>query len=282
MSMQGAPIPECITTSGDNCQPIQIAVLCDDNGPFIRRFIVSCETGNILGFTDLELDGSTPYAPVGSVNDCSSATPAIRSEILCDAGNASFEFIRTQVLNDSGAPVSTLDTELDGTTPYVVVGPIENCGVSGGSVRTRTVCDTGAVPVVNFLRTELLDSGGNVIATVDTTGDGTTPYVAVGPIDFECCQDCVPDAYRQRRDQLAGVAAWVRPAGAYLVTVKCRAVGDALNPPTITDAAANVTPLFVGDEETWVTTDATPLTGAFTVTNNDAGDLVTIVWVEVV
>ena len=173
MSMMGAPIPECFTTPGENCLPVQAVVLCDVNGatvtPFVRRYFFDCNSGSLLGFADTDLDGNA----------------------------------------------------------YVVSGTVDFC--SGGS-----------------------------------------------------CPDCVPDAFRQRRDQIAGIGAWVRPAGAYLVTVKCRAVGDVLNPPTITDAAGTITPLFVGDEETWQSPDGTPLSSTFTVITNDASDLITIVWVEVV
>jgi hypothetical protein len=281
MSHLGAPIPECVTSPDDNCQPVQITVLCDDNGPFIRRYIVSCPSGDVLGFTDHTLDGSTPYAPVGTVGDCNLAEPPIRSTVLCDGGNSLEPFLRVQVLNDSGAVISTLDFELDGTTPYVVVGPLEICGDSS-NIRSRVLCDSGASPTVEFLRTEVLDGAGNVIITIDTESDGVTPYVVIGPIAFECCNDCDSDAFRQRRDEIVGLGAWVRPATAQSVTVKCRAVGNPASPPTITDASATVTSLFVGDEETWTTPDGTPFSSPFTVATSDPGDMVTIVWVEVV
>lgn len=179
MTHLGAPIPECFSTPDNNCQPVQIVVLCDQYPPsgagdgalvpFLRRYIVDCSSGAIVGFVDTDFDGN----------------------------------------------------------PYVVVGTVQNC-----------------------------DSGN--------------------------CPDCTFDAFRQHREELVGVGAWLRPAGASSVTVKCRAVGNALTPPTITDANGVVTALFVGDEETWASPDGTPLSDGFTVTGNDAGDIITIIWLETI
>jgi hypothetical protein len=224
MSMTGAPIPECLPGDpGDNCQPVAFEILCDDFGPFLRRYQINCDTGSVIGISDTELDGVTAYATIGAVVNCG-----------------------------GDADVS--------------------------NVRTRTLCDTGNSNT-NFIRTEVLDAGGNVIATVDTEVDGVTPYVVVGPVDFECCQGCEADAYRQHREELVGAGVWARPAGASAVTVKCRAL-DAAGSATITDASAVVTPLFIGDEETWASPDGTPLSGAFTVTTTGAGDYITIFWLE--
>jgi hypothetical protein len=213
-----APIPECINTAGDECQPVQMVVLCDDNGPFLRRYIINCNIGVITGSSDTELDGTTPYVPVGTVT-------------LCDA----------------------------------------TCG----SLRTTVICDLGATPQVQFQRSEILDCNGNVTTTIDQLADGT-PYVPVGPLDFEC--DCLvcEDALEQFREHFEGVFTWVRPALVHMVTVKCRAL-DAPGSVTITDAASNTTPMFVGDEETWLG-EAEPLVGTFQVDGAGAGDVVTILY----
>lgn len=55
----------------------EFAFLCDDDGagavtPFLRRYTTS-STGAVT-VTDTELDGSTPYAPAGTVGAC--AAPA--------------------------------------------------------------------------------------------------------------------------------------------------------------------------------------------------------------
>lgn len=48
----------------------EIEVLCDDNGPFVRRYP---EAGPAV---DTELDGTTAYVPVGTVGTCS-PTPTV-------------------------------------------------------------------------------------------------------------------------------------------------------------------------------------------------------------
>jgi len=165
MSMTGAPIPECLTSSpGANCQPVSFEVLCDETGPFLRRYQINCDTGAVVGTSDTELNGVTAYTPVGAV-------------IVC-AGDAE-----------------------------------------------------------------------------------------------------VARVFRQHREELVGAGVWGRPSGASSVTVKCRAL-QSPGSATITDAAANVTPLFVGDEETWASPDGTPLSGTFTVTTTGPGDYITIVWLE--
>lgn len=179
MSMQGAPIPECLPSAGSNCQPTQAVILCDQHPPpdvgdgalvpFLRVYAYNCDTGTLIGFSDFDFDGNA----------------------------------------------------------FVVQGTVENCA------------------------------------------DGS-------------CPDCTFDSYRQHREQIVGAGAWVRPAGASSVTVKCRAVGNVLTSPTVTDVDAVVTPLFVGDEETWATPDGTPLSSGFTVTTVDPGDLITIIWLETV
>jgi hypothetical protein len=220
----GAPIPECLVTPGDNCVPVWVEVLCDDNQSFLRRYVVNCDTGDILGI---------------------------------------------------------FDTELDGTTPYVTVGTIEACagGAVSGDVETRKMCDLGAVPETPFLRTQVYNDSGIAVITVDTEVDGLTPYVAIGPIDFECaCEGCIESNWAQRRIHLVGISAWARPVNVREVTVKVRAL-DAAGSVTIDDGTT-VTPMFVGDEETWQAPSGEVFLGTFDVNLAGAGDIVTILWTE--
>jgi len=218
-----APIPECLPGDpGDNCQPIQFEILCDDNGPFLRRYQVNCDTGAVIATIDTLLDGVTAYVPVGTVVVCAETagtTVTIRS--LCDLG-------------------------------------------SGGAGFQDT-----------FLRVELRDENGAVISSFDTEADGVTPYVPVGPIDFDCdCLECVETELSARREHFVGVFSWALPVGVVRFTVKIRALGG-VGTVTVTDNAANTTPMFVGDEESWGNGDAT-LVLPFTVDGADAGDIVTI------
>jgi hypothetical protein len=222
--MPGAKIPECLTTAGDECQPVQLEVLCDDNGPFLRRYQINCDNGAILGVVDTLLNGTTLYAPVGTITVCAeSLAVTVEARQLCDLG--------------SGLP----------------------------GFQT------------SFLRVEVRDEDGALLSSFDVEADGVTPYVVVGPVDFDCdCLECLETEISPRRENLAGVSSWAMPANTQAVTVKVRAVG-APGSVTITDNAANTTAMFMGDEETWDAGDnllATP----FTVDLTDAGDSVTILY----
>lgn len=226
-----APIPECLPGDpGDNCQPVQFQILCDDNGPFLRRYQINCDTGGVLGFADTELDGTTPYAPVGTVTVCDS--DALDSEVivrqLCDIGSGDPGFQNT------------------------------------------------------FLRVEVRNADGTLASSFDVEADGTTPYVVVGPVDFECdCLECAPETISAQRVHFAaGPFNWVLPANVVRVTVKVRAL-DAAGSVTITDNVGNVTPMFVGDEESWGNGSDT-LRQPFTVSGAGLGDIVTIFYEVVV
>ena len=222
--MSGAPIPECVTTSGDECQPVQLVILCDDNGPFLRRYVINCETGAILGFVDSDFAGAA-YAPVGAVVSCTSEV--VSSEVivrdLCDLG--------------SGAP----------------------------GFQTK------------FLRIEVRNPDGTLASSFDVEADGVTPYVPVGPISIDCeCAECDNDGVSPRREHFVGAFVWNMPLNSRMVTVKVRAL-DAAGSVTISDQVGNITPMFVGDEETWGM-DGSTLLQPFTVTGVGAGDLVTILY----
>ncbi|MFJ4702815.1 hypothetical protein ACIP5N_32145 [Streptomyces sp. NPDC088768] len=69
----------------DNCPcgpKTKTLVLCDylTDGPtpvtqFLRTVVYDCETGEALEQTDMALDGTTPYAPVGEVGECGQCRP---------------------------------------------------------------------------------------------------------------------------------------------------------------------------------------------------------------
>jgi len=57
-------------------------VLCDDNGSFLRRYVVSSE-GTTVAYLDFELDGVTAYAPEGTVRNCTDNCSVTWTETLC-------------------------------------------------------------------------------------------------------------------------------------------------------------------------------------------------------
>jgi hypothetical protein len=184
MSMTGAPIPECLPGDpGDNCQPIQFEILCDDNGPFLRRYQINCDTGLVLGFTDTLLDGTTAYAPVGTLTVCAdSASTEVIVRQLCDLGSGGgvpgFQdtFLRVEVRNADGTLASSFDTEADGVTPYAPIGPVDfdcdclECLPQSVSARREDFSgifswDLPANVVRFTVKVRALDAAGSVTAT---------------------------------------------------------------------------------------------------------------------
>ena len=152
-------------------------ILCDDNGPFVRKYIQNA-AGLVLSVVDFELDG-TPYVVVGTVQLCSSGSTSNvfqHEEVFCDDNGP---FVRKYIQDVTGLVTSVVDFELDGT-PYVVVGPVVLC--SSGSTSNvfqheEVFCDDNGP----FVRKYIQDVAGLVTSVVDFEVDGT-PYVVVGPV----------------------------------------------------------------------------------------------------
>lgn len=115
-----------------------ILLLCDDNGgvltPFVRRYNTD---GTV---TNEDLNGD-PYVPTGTVIVCPEAEQ-IEQQILllCDDDtDPPTQFLRRFEIAFDGT-VTVVDTELDGTTPYVVAGAVVQCcceaGAGGGAFNT--------------------------------------------------------------------------------------------------------------------------------------------------
>ncbi|WP_433379416.1 hypothetical protein [Streptosporangium sp. CA-115845] len=102
---------------------------------FMRRQTVDCETGAVVSQTDTTLDGD-PYTVTGEVGQCEPLAeccppPPWRDAetlTLCDtaADGTVTEFLRTLIYSDSG-PTVTVDTALDGITPYASAGTVGRC-----------------------------------------------------------------------------------------------------------------------------------------------------------
>ncbi len=84
----------------------------------------------------------------------------------------------------------------------------------------------------------------------------------------------------QHRYTIDGIGSWNRPNPTTSVTVMVLAVGDNLNPPTVSDGGGTTTDLYQGTSESWSTvgSEQLTLTQDFTVTTNHAGDRVVILY----
>src|SRR4030095_12312869 len=85
------------------------------------------------------------YTVTGTVVNCAQTVNTAEAMPLCDSGNANHQFLRHY--QHTGSEITgTEDTELDGTTPYVVSGPVVVC--SGSDVFTTTgLCLADGTPI---------------------------------------------------------------------------------------------------------------------------------------
>ncbi|MDX3345885.1 hypothetical protein PV387_03400 [Streptomyces sp. ME02-6987-2C] len=101
---------------------------------FLRTLVTDCETGEVVSTTDTTLDGQ-PYTVTGEVGQCTPADSGSSSNcrdceqlVLCDVTEeGTHSFLRVVCRDCTGAVISVLDTELDGTTPYTVAGTPGRC-----------------------------------------------------------------------------------------------------------------------------------------------------------
>lgn len=144
---------------------------------FLRTWCMDCDGNTTV--IDTTLDGETPYVTVGDVGLC---TPdgqpnSIKLLTLCDEVTT---FLRRQIFNNEGVLVGTIDTELDGLTPYSVVGTVRVCNGSQTDYEQQVLCDTVDELVTPFIRNFTHLNG--TTNSWDTTLDGITPYTALGTV----------------------------------------------------------------------------------------------------
>lgn len=209
------------------------------------------------------------------------------AQLICVAGNPPTQLLQW-VVKLNGIPNGTvIYTDLSGNTvaaPGAGTFTFGECSTSAAQVFKRCLCDDvngdGSL-IVNYVQFYQYDPGSNSITvTGNWNEDLTALYVPVNATD--CNAIGAPQQIVQRRQDLTGVTAWVRPINVQSLTIKVRRVGDVLNPPTITDNNGTTTPLFIGDVETWsvLDTEALLLQGAFTITLNNVNDHITIIYTE--
>ncbi|MYR63707.1 hypothetical protein GTY54_48420, partial [Streptomyces sp. SID625] len=184
-----------------------IVQLCDTaaNGtvtPFVRDYARS-ESGQITGHTDYRLDG-TPYTPAGTVGRCQEPTPEGRDvEItpMCVVDNATGTVVQrvlAEVTYDSVTGARLGVAYVDPTTwgPVALPGGTHLAACPDEepeptpAVDVLQLCDVPASGTpVPFLRHVVYLPGSTSPVIVDTTLDGTTPYVPAGTVGV-----CQPQA----------------------------------------------------------------------------------------
>ncbi|MER6828885.1 hypothetical protein ABT352_23090 [Streptosporangium sp. NPDC000563] len=138
----------------DECRDCEQTVLCDvtEDGThaFLRTVCRDC-TGAVISVLDTELDGASPYAPVGTVGSCGPdgcPTTSVQTIRLCDLDptvepdeegrRCAVPFLRHLAYDCAGALLGFHDTGLDGTTPYAPVQVVD-CQCETGEGLTSTI-----------------------------------------------------------------------------------------------------------------------------------------------
>lgn len=148
----------------------ELLILCDDSGPFLRRYSVAGD-GSVT-VTNTNLDGVTTYTPAGTIKLCQGDVEWVT---LCDDNGP---FLR-QLANDAAGTVTAADFALDGVTAYTPVGAIRLCQSDS---EFQILCDTATDgTITKFLRRWTIDAAGTV-TYIDTDLAGATAYTPVGTV----------------------------------------------------------------------------------------------------
>lgn len=206
------PSPKAWTVNNFQMTSTPVGAACTT--AFLRHVTIDCE-GNVVTVTDTEIDGVTPYVVQGAVTDCAATDQGTNcnecdSLLLCDDGaDPAVPFLRTICRDCTGLTTSATDTELDGLTPYTLVGAAVACSssvtVDTDDNEQEILCDSGTDPGTPFLRRYLWDADGTLLSTLDLDLNGA-PYVLVGLAE-KCIEQVCPDAeFEVLCDVVAGVS----------------------------------------------------------------------------
>lgn len=225
------------------------------------------------------------------IQNAGGTTSALESDpqLICVTGAPPTQLIQWVVKLDGVPNGTVIYTNLSGAVvgaPGAGTFTFGACSVSDTQVFQRCLCDDvngdGSI-IFTYIEFYQYDPATNSITVTGTWNETLTAiYVPVNPVDCDSLGN--PIQIVQRRLDLIGVTNWVRPVDAQAVTLKVRRVGSVLTPPTITDNNGTITPLFLGDVESWsiIDGDSTVLQGTFSVTNNNAGDYITINYTQII
>ncbi|MFC8465998.1 hypothetical protein [Streptomyces sp. NPDC057250] len=187
LGTDGAPIAPDTWAAGPCTTSRYMAdqVLCDDAGPFLRKYVQSLDPTNqaqVNSFRDFTLAG-VAYTPVGDVSQCGASDTELIE--LCDItpGGAVVPFVRVLTYSHTGELLSAENQDADGN-PYAATGIATICSLINSE--QHVLCDDNGT----FLRT-VLGVSGFPITTRDTELDGTTPYVTAGTVRA-CGATCDP------------------------------------------------------------------------------------------
>lgn len=201
LGTDGAPIAPDTWTPGPCTTSRYMAdqILCDDNGPFLRKYVQSLDatnTAQVNSFRDFTLSGGG-YTVVGEVRQCGATDVEIIE--LCDRqpNGVVIPFLRRIIFDANGTVIASENVDPDGN-PYNPTGAVTTCSAAAGDVETQLLCDVqGDGTPVPFLRSVLYlpGLGGFADSSADWELDGTTPYAPTGTVTT--CASDTPDRDRE-------------------------------------------------------------------------------------
>lgn len=266
-----------ICANGGSNTDFDHTLLCDPAGNIVIAS-VSYSSSGVPTTTFYNLNGTLYVGP----------TPVRCSDTLesdpiegCASGVTYFQW----VVKNNGQPTGTV--YYTDTTGVLVPAPIGfTIGACTASPITDHIClcDDNAGILTPFKRFYTYDPNTDIITfTGDWLSDLSAQYTPTGIVG-DCATLGTPLNLVPRRTHLTGIQVWSMPASVTSFTVRVRRVGDILNPPTVTDNNAVVTPLYVGDTESYglPSGNHTILQGTYTISMTDVNDIITIHYLELI
>lgn len=274
-------------------------ILCDDNGPFVRKYIQDA-AGLVTSVVDFDLEGD-PYVVVGTVETCNSGSTSTvfqHQEILCDDD---VTFVRKYIQDADGIVTSVVDFDLEGD-PYVVTGTVQVCASDVTPVTPQSLDSTidrltgvGSIAVLAGAKSvTVIVYGGNPTVTIDAdpavtlvpgmsltwavddrtesllnaftfTGTASSDMIVFttsGPLETDVLDSTI--------NRLTGAGSVIIPAGASSTTITV--ISGA---PTVQIGAGPSITLSAGMSLTWaVDSENEDLLDAFTFTGFASSDFV--------
>ncbi|MYX39030.1 MULTISPECIES: hypothetical protein [unclassified Streptomyces] len=161
------------------CPESETVTLCDDSGPFLRRYSFLNGTAT---YEDVALDGQTPHVVTGTVGVCGPDTSSDCVTVcrqLCDDtdgdGQPDATYSELWCVHADGTAELVLTYQDDPSVPYTPVAPVD-CEYANETTEVLTLCDdTGP-----FLRR--YSWLGDTASFEDVELDGVTPHVVTGTV----------------------------------------------------------------------------------------------------
>lgn len=189
-------------------------VLLDDTQEFLRQYIYT--NGVVTSVVNTELDGVTPYVPIGIVE--SPVKPDGEILVLCDTVQ---QFLRRYeyIFRSTGVDTLATDTELDGTTAYVPIGAVTLCpgtftaSLAPAAFEPLDTTPFGAITAA-FVPIGVLTSGSARKFTFHNTTDAALEFSFDGGVSSNAYMP--PESTREFSLADLGVTSSVDPEVRYL------------------------------------------------------------------